>query len=190
MSVNLSALLNLLAGTQSPIGPLINTLSSLLNTLTLGAVDLKKVKVTISLKPGQLTVPVADQSPTRLRFTSSDSSPYTAGPVSTSQFLAPASQGIANSGLLVTLTLIDDQGLLGTLLKQLGIDLNSVLNQLLSNLTTVLLPALGNTIIPLLLQPIDSALTSITGLLGLGLGNVYVTNTPDSIKCGNPMLVH
>ncbi|WP_081074985.1 pilus assembly protein TadG-related protein [Burkholderia multivorans] len=189
-SVNLSALLNLLAGTQSPIGPLINTLSSLLNTLTLGAVDLKKVKVTISLKPGQLTVPVADQSPTRLRFTSSDSSPYTAGPVSTSQFLAPASQGIANSGLLVTLTLIDDQGLLGMLLKHLGIDLNSVLNQLLSNLTTVLLPALGNTIIPLLLQPIDSALTSITGLLGLGLGNVYVTNTPDSIKCGNPMLVH
>ncbi|WP_244113736.1 pilus assembly protein TadG-related protein [Burkholderia cepacia] len=190
VSVNLQGLLNLLSGTQpNVIGPVIDTLTTLISTLTLGTINLNQIKITVSLKPGQLTVPIANQSPTTLTFTSSDASPYMQGPVSTAQFLAPAVQGIAKNGLIVSVSLIDNKGLLAQALQFLGIDLNSILNKLLSSVTSLLLPALANVLVPLLLQPIDSVLSSVAGLLGLGLGNAYVTNTPDSIKCGNPMLV-
>nr|WP_275921867.1 pilus assembly protein TadG-related protein [Burkholderia sola] len=191
VSVNLSSLLNLLN-----LGGLSSTLAALIKTLTLGIVDLNAISVNIGLRPGQMTtVPVANQSPTPLLFSYPGSqssaapnppSPYTLG-TGTDQFLSPAVTGITNNGLTVSLTL-GDSGLLGAL-KALGIDLSGVLSQLLSNLLGPLLSALGNTLVPLLLQPIDSLLTSVTGLLGLSLGNAYVTNTPDSIKCGNPMLV-
>ncbi|MBN3831314.1 hypothetical protein G3N64_05400 [Burkholderia sp. Ac-20344] len=190
VSVNLQGLLNLLSGSQPTIiGPVTNSLTALISTLTLGTINLNQIKITISLKPGQLTVPIANQNPTTLTFTSSDASPYMQGPVPTTQFLAPAVQGIAKNGLILSVSLIDNQGLLAQALKLLGIDLNLILNQLLSGVTSLLLPALANVLVPLLLQPIDSVLTSVAGLLGLGLGNAYVTNTPDSIKCGNPMLV-
>nr|WP_279612079.1 pilus assembly protein TadG-related protein [Burkholderia metallica] len=190
VSVNLSSLLGLLN-----LGGLSSTLATLLNVLTLGIVNLNAISVNISLLPGQMTVPVANQNPTPLVFTypgpgssasPSPASPYTLG-TGTDQFLSPAVTGIANSGLKVSLSL-GDSGLLG-LLKAVGIDLSGVLSQLLTTLTGPLLTALANTLVPLLLQPIDSLLTSVTGLLGLSLGNAYVTNTPDSIKCGNPMLV-
>ncbi|AYQ40084.1 hypothetical protein CVS37_09155 [Burkholderia lata] len=191
VSVNLQGLLNLLTGTQPKvIGPVIDTLTALVSTLTLGAINLNQIKITVSLKPGQLTVPIANQSPTTLTFTSSDASPYMQGPVPTTQFLAPAVQAIAKSGLTVSVSLIDNKGLLAQALQLLGIDLNSILNTLLSSVTSLLLPTLANVLVPLLLQPIDSVLSSVAGLLGLGLGNAYVTNTPDSIKCGNPVLVH
>ncbi|MCA7902793.1 pilus assembly protein TadG-related protein [Burkholderia cepacia] len=190
VSVNLQGLLNLLSGTQpNVIGPVIDTLTALISTLTLGAINLNQIKITVSLKPGQLTVPIANQSPTTLTFTSSDASPYMQGPVPTAQFLAPAVQGIAKNGLIVSVSLIDNKGLLAQALQLLGIDLNSILNKLLSSVTSLLLPTLANVLVPLLLQPIDSVLNSVAGLLGLGLGNAYVTNTPDSIKCGDPVLV-
>nr|WP_305143989.1 pilus assembly protein TadG-related protein [Burkholderia sp. A2] len=191
VTVNLSSLLNLLN-----LGGLSSTLAVLIKTLTLGIVDLNAISVNIGLRPGQMTtVPVANQSPTPLLFSYPGSqssaapnppSPYMLG-TGTDQFLSPAVTGITNNGLTVSLTL-GDSGLLGAL-KAVGIDLSGVLSQLLSNLLGPLLSALGNTLVPLLLQPIDSLLTSVTGLLGLSLGNAYVTNTPDSIKCGNPMLV-
>jgi uncharacterized membrane protein len=190
VTVNLSSLLGLLN-----LGPLSSTLATLLNVLTIGVVNLNAISVNISLLPGQITVPVANQNSTPLVFTypgpgssasPSPASPYTLG-TGTDQFLSPAVTGIGNSGLKVSVSL-GDTGLLG-LLKTLGLDLSSILSQLLTALTGPLLSALANTLVPLLLQPIDSLLTSVTGVLGLSLGNAYVTNTPDSIKCGNPMLV-
>ncbi|WP_241011747.1 MULTISPECIES: pilus assembly protein TadG-related protein [Burkholderia] len=178
VSVNLQSLLSLLG---------LNTVISALNVLTLGLINLNQISVNISLKPGQLTVPVANQTPTALTFTypgpgssasPSPASPYTLG-TGTDQFLAPAVQGIVGSGLSVSVSA--SGGLVGVLA--------GILNPLLDILTGPLLTALGSTLVPLLLQPIDSLLTSVTGLLGLSLGNAYVTNTPDSIKCGNPMLV-
>lgn len=182
VSVNLQSLLNLLN-----LGGLTSTLTSLLNVLTLGLLNLNDISISISLKPGQLTVPVANQTPTPLSFaypgpqssaSPSPASPYTLN-VGTDQFLAPAVQGIVNGGL--TLTLSASGGLVSILA--------GVLNPLLSALTGPILTALGNTLVPLLLQPVDSLLASVTSLLGLSLGNAYVTNTPDSIKCGTPMLV-
>ncbi|WP_244166571.1 pilus assembly protein TadG-related protein [Burkholderia anthina] len=191
VSVNLSSLLNLLN-----LGGLSSTLAVLVKTLTLGIVDLNAISVNIGLRPGQMTtVPVANQSPTQLLFSypgpqssaaPNPPAPYALG-VGTDQFLSPAVTGITNNGLTVSLTL-GDSGLLAAL-KAVGIDLSGVLSQVLSKLLGPLLSALGNTLVPLLLQPIDSLLTSVTGLLGLSLGNAYVTNTPDSIKCGDPMLV-
>ena len=189
VSVNLQGLLNLLTGTQpNVIGPVIDTLTALISTLTLGTINLNQIKITVSLKPGQLTIPIANQSPTTLEFTSSDASPYMQS-VSTTRFLVPAVQAIAKNGLTVSVSLIDNKGLLAQALQLLGIDLNSILNKLLSSVTSLLLPTLANVLVPLLLQPVDSVLSSVAGLLGLGLGNAYVTNTPDSIKCGNPVLV-
>ncbi|WP_230940703.1 pilus assembly protein TadG-related protein [Burkholderia diffusa] len=175
VSVNLQSLLNLLN-----LGGLVSGLTTLVKVLTFGALDLTQISVNIKLTPGQLTIPVANQSPTPLTFTypGSPASPYMLS-VGTDQLLSPAVQSALNSGLSVELTA--DSGLL----ELLGLVVTPVLNVVLGPI----LSALGTTLVPLLLQPIDSLLTSITGLLGLSLGNAYVTNTPDSIKCGNPMLV-
>ena len=175
VSVNLQSLLNLLN-----LGGLISGLTTLVNVLTFGALDLTQISVNINLTPGQLTIPVANQTPTPLTFTypGSPASPYMLS-VGTDQFLSPVVQSALNSGLSVQLTA--DSGLLSAL----GLVVTPVLNVVLGPI----LSALGTTLVPLLLQPIDSLLTSVTGLLGLSLGNAYVTNTPDSIKCGNPMLV-
>ncbi|WP_260436570.1 pilus assembly protein TadG-related protein [Burkholderia sp. Bp9004] len=175
VSVNLQSLLNLLN-----LGGLISGLTTLVNVLTFGALDLTQISVNINLTPGQLTIPVANQTPTPLTFTypGSPASPYMLS-VGTDQFLSPAVQSALNSGLSVQLTA--NSGLLSLL----GLVVTPVLNVVLGPI----LSALGTTLVPLLLQPIDSLLTSVTGLLGLSLGNAYVTNTPDSIKCGNPMLV-
>lgn len=183
VSVNLQSLLNLLN-----LGGLTPALTTLLSVATLGVLNLNSISININLQPGQLTVPVANQSPTSLVFTypgpgssasPSPASPYMLG-TGTDQFLSPAVQGISNSAL--SLQLSAPTGSLASLLA-------GVLNPLLSIITGPILSALGSTLVPLLLQPIDSLLTSVTGLLGLSLGNAYVTNTPDSIKCGNPMLV-
>ena len=178
VSVNLQSLLNLLN-----LGGLVSGLTTLVKTLPLGIVDLTDISININLLPGQLTVPVANQSPTPLVFTypgpGSSASPNPASPymlsTGTDQFLSPAVQGILNSGL--SLKLSTSSGLLSWLGDIVGV------------VTGPILSALATTLVPLLLQPIDSLLTSVTGLLGLSLGNAYVTNTPDSIKCGNPMLV-
>ncbi|WP_227789513.1 pilus assembly protein TadG-related protein [Burkholderia sp. HI2761] len=181
VAVNLQSLQSLL----SLLG--LNTVISALNVLTLGLINLNQISVNISLKPGQLTVPVANQTPTPLTFTypgpgssasPSPASPYMLG-TGTDQFLSPAVQGIVGSGLSVS---VSANGGSASVLA-------GILNPLLDILTGPLLTALGSTLVPLLLQPIDSLLTSVTGLLGLSLGNAYVTNTPDSIKCGDPMLV-
>ncbi|WP_279613106.1 pilus assembly protein TadG-related protein [Burkholderia sp. BCC0322] len=182
VSVNLQSLLNLLN-----LGGLISGLSTLVKTLTLGLLDLSQISVNINLTPGQLTIPVANQSATPLAFTypgpGSSASPAPASPymlsTGTDQILSPAVQSALNSGLSIQLTA--NSGLLALLGDVVTPVLNVVLGPILS--------ALGTTLVPLLLQPIDSLLTSVTGLLGLSLGNAYVTNTPDSIKCGNPMLV-
>ncbi len=182
VSVNLQSLLNLLN-----LGGLVSGLTTLVKTLTLGIVDLTDISININLLPGQLTVPVANQSPTPLVFTypgpGSSASPNPASPymlsTGTDQFLSPAVQGILNSGL--SLKLSTSSGLLSWL--------GDIVNPILGVVTGPILSALATTLVPLLLQPIDSLLTSVTGLLGLSLGNAYVTNTPDSIKCGNPMLV-
>ncbi|WP_423759846.1 pilus assembly protein TadG-related protein [Burkholderia sp. NLJ2] len=182
VSVNLQSLLNLLN-----LGGLVSGLTTLVKTLTLGIVDLTDISININLLPGQLTVPVANQSPTPLVFTypgpGSSASPSPTSPymlsTGTDQFLSPAVQGILNSGL--SLQLSANSGVL----SWLGV----LVNPILSVVTGPILSALATTLVPLLLQPIDSLLTSVTGLLGLSLGNAYVTNTPDSIKCGNPMLV-
>ncbi|MCA8146730.1 MULTISPECIES: pilus assembly protein TadG-related protein [Burkholderia] len=175
VSVNLQSLLNLLN-----LGGLISGLTTLVDVLTLGALDLTEISVNINLTPGQLTIPVANQSPTPLVFTypGTPSSPYTLS-AGTDQLLSPTVQSALNSGLSVQLTAN------GGLLKLLGDVTTPILNVVLGPL----LSALGSTLVPMLLQPVDSLLTSVTGLLGLSLGNAYVTNTPDSIKCGNPMLV-
>lgn len=175
VSVNLQSLLNLLN-----LGGLISGLTTLVNVLTFGVLDLTQISVNINLTPGQLTIPVANQTPTPLTFTypGGPASPYMLS-VGTDQFLSPAVQSALNSGLSVQLTA--NSGLLSAL----GLVVTPVLNVVLGPI----LSALGTTLVPLLLQPIDSLLTSVTGLLGLSLGNAYVTNTPDSIKCGNPMLV-
>lgn len=175
VSVNLQSLLNLLN-----LGGLVSGLTTLVKVATLGVLDLTDISINIKLTPGQLTIPVANQSPTPLTFTypGSPASPYMLS-VGTDQLLSPAVQSALNSGLSVQLTA--DSGLLAAL----GIVLTPVLDVVLGPI----LSALGATLVPLLLQPIDSLLTSVTGLLGLSLGNAYVTNTPDSIKCGNPMLV-
>ena len=152
-----------------------------------GIVDLTDVSINVNLLPGQLTVPVANQSPIPLVFTypgpGSSASPTPASSymlgTGTDQFLSPAVQGILNSGL--SLKLSTSSGLLSWL--------GDIVNPILGVVTGPILSALATTLVPLLLQPIDSLLTSVTGLLGLSLGNAYVTNTPDSIKCGNPMLV-
>ncbi|MGU7812626.1 pilus assembly protein TadG-related protein [Burkholderia sp. AW49-1] len=183
VSVNLQSLLNLLN-----LGGLTSALTTLLSVATLGLLNVNDISVNVNLQPGQLTVPVANQNPTSLVFTypgpGSSASPSPASPymlsVGTDQFLSPAVQGIANGGL--TLSLSAPQGSLAGLLA-------GILNPVVSLITGPLLTALASTLVPLLLQPIDSLLTSVTGLLGLSLGNAYVTNTPDSIKCGNPMLV-
>ncbi|SDE26001.1 Uncharacterized membrane protein [Paraburkholderia lycopersici] len=181
-SVNLQGLLSFLN-----LGGLATDLTSILNILTLGLLNLSNISVNISLKTGQMTVPVANQTPTALTFTypvsasstpPNPTAPYALG-VGTDQFLAPVVQGIVNSGL--TISLSASGGLASVL--------SGVQNSILEALTGPLLTALGQTLVPLLLQPVDSLLTSITGLLGLSLGNAYVINTPDSIKCGNPMLV-
>jgi len=175
VSVNLQSLLNLLN-----LGGLISGLTTLVKVLTFGVLDLTQISININLTPGQLTIPVANQTPTPLTFTypGSPASPYMLS-VGTDQFLSPVVQSALNSGLSVQLTA--DSGLLSAL----GLVVTPVLNVVLGPI----LSALGTTLVPLLLQPIDSLLTSVTGLLGLSLGNAYVTNTPDSIKCGNPMLV-
>ncbi|KAB0684342.1 hypothetical protein F7R13_09335 [Burkholderia territorii] len=175
VSVNLQSLLNLLN-----LGGLVSGLTTLIKVATLGVLDLTDISINIKLTPGQLTIPVANQSPTPLTFTypGSPASPYMLS-AGTDQLLSPAVQSALNSGLSVQLTA--DSGLLAAL----GIVLTPVLDVVLGPI----LSALGATLVPLLLQPIDSLLTSVTGLLGLSLGNAYVTNTPDSIKCGNPMLV-
>ncbi|NHV30892.1 pilus assembly protein TadG-related protein [Burkholderia sp. D-99] len=178
VSVNLQSLLSLLG---------LNTVISALNVLTLGLINLNQISVNINLQPGQLTVPVANQTPTPLTFTypgpGASGSPSPASPymlsTGTDQFLSPAVQGIVGSGLSISVSAS------GGLVSVLA----GILNPLLDILTGPLLSALGSTLVPLLLQPVDSLLTSVTGLLGLSLGNAYVTNTPDSIKCGNPMLV-
>ncbi|VWB20350.1 membrane protein [Burkholderia lata] len=178
VTVSLQSLLDLLG-----LGPVTNLLSA----LTLGLINLNQISVNITIQPGQVTIPVANQNWAPLTFTypgpGSSASPSPASPymlsTTTGQFLAPAVQGIANSGLSFTLSA---QGGLAKVLA-------GILNPVLNILTGPLLSALGSTLVPLLLQPIDSLLTSVTGLLGLSLGNAYVTNTPDSIKCGNPMLV-
>ena len=178
VSVNLQSLLSLLG---------LNTVISALNLVTLGLINLNQISVNINLTPGQLTVPVANQTPTALTFTypgpGSSASPSPASPymlsTGTDQFLSPAVQAITNNGLSISLSA---GGGLASILA-------GILNPLLNILIGPLLSALGTTLVPLLLQPIDSLLTSVTGLLGLSLGNAYVTNTPDSIKCGNPMLV-
>jgi hypothetical protein len=174
VSVNLQSLLNLLN-----LGGLISGLTTLVDVLTLGALDLTEISVNINLTPGQLTIPVANQSPTPLVFTypGTPSSPYTLS-AGTDSFVPHGSSAL-NSGLSVQLTAN------GGLLKLLGDVTTPILNVVLGPL----LSALGSTLVPMLLQPVDSLLTSVTGLLGLSLGNAYVTNTPDSIKCGNPMLV-
>ncbi|WP_396330380.1 pilus assembly protein TadG-related protein [Burkholderia anthina] len=201
MTVNLQSLLNLLSSQPSLAG-LTNLTSvlgmqlgdgGLLSGLLSQLVSLlvPQITVTVGLKSGQLSVPVANQSVTPLTFTASDTAPYQQASVTTTQFLAPAVQGVVNSGL--TLSLQVSGGVTGTLLnllKTLGLDVNSILSQLLTTLTDPLLKALGKTIVPLLLQPVDSILSSITGVLGLGLGNAYVANSPLAIKCGDPMLVH
>jgi len=182
VSVNLQSLLNLLN-----LGGLTSTLTTLLNVLTLGLLNLNNISVNINLTPGQLTVPIANQTPTPLTFTypgpGSSASPSPASPymlsMGTDQFLSPAVQAITNNGLSISLSAS------GGLVSVLA----GILNPLLNALVGPLLSALGSTLVPLLLQPVDSLLTSVTGLLGLSLGNAYVTNTPDSIKCGNPMLV-
>ncbi|WP_272148334.1 pilus assembly protein TadG-related protein [Burkholderia cepacia] len=175
VSVNLQSLLNLLN-----LGGLVSGLTTLVKVLTFGVLDLTQISVNINLTPGQLTLPVANQNPTQLVFTypGSLASPYMLS-TGTDQLLSPAVQGALNSGLSVQLTA--NSGLLDAL----GLVVTPVLNVVLGPI----LSALGATLVPLLLQPIDSLLTSVTGLLGLSLGNAYVTNTPDSIKCGNPMLV-
>jgi len=175
VSVKLQSLLNLLN-----LGGLVSGLTTLVKTVTLGIVDLTDISVNINLTPGQLTVPVANQTPTPLVFTypGGPASPYTLS-TGTDQLLSPAIQSALNSGLTVQLTA--DSGAL----KYLGDLTTPILNVVLGPI----LSALGTTLVPLLLQPVDSLLTSVTGLLGLSLGNAYVTNTPDSIKCGNPMLV-
>ncbi|WP_231110395.1 pilus assembly protein TadG-related protein [Burkholderia territorii] len=175
VSVNLQSLLNLLN-----LGGLVSGLTTLVKVATLGALDLTDISINIKLTPGQLTIPVANQSPTPLTFTypGSPASPYMLS-VGTDQLLSPAVQSALNSGLSVQLTA--NSGLLALL----GMVVTPVLDVVLGPI----LSALGATLVPLLLQPIDSLLTSVTGLLGLSLGNAYVTNTPDSIKCGNPMLV-
>lgn len=81
VSVNLQSLLNLLN-----LGGLISGLTTLVDVLTLGALDLTEISVNINLTPGQLTIPVANQSPTPLVFTypGTPSSPYTLRPAPTS----------------------------------------------------------------------------------------------------------
>ncbi|PRF92513.1 pilus assembly protein TadG-related protein [Burkholderia multivorans] len=180
-SVNLQSLLNLLN-----LGGLASTLTTLLDTLTLGLLNVNDISVSISLTPGQVTVPIANQNPTPLTFTypgAGSAAPATPSTqtVSTGQFLSPAVQGIVNSGL--TLKLTAARGSVVELLTQ-------VLNPILGLITGPLLSTLGTTLIPALLQPVDSLLTSVTGLLGLSVGNASVTTTSDSIKCGSPMLVH
>ncbi|WP_279613294.1 pilus assembly protein TadG-related protein [Burkholderia pyrrocinia] len=196
LTVNLQNLLTLL-GNQPSLGGQTNLTTVLGNQLgsggllsTLISLLVQQITVTVSLKSGQLSVPVANQSPQTLTFKSSDSPPDIQGPVKTTQFLAPAVQGIANSGLTLSLQVSGGiTGALLNLLKLLGLDVSSILSQLLSTLTGPLLTALGNTLVPLLLQPVDSILTSVTGVLGLGLGNAYVANSPLAIKCGDPVLV-
>ncbi|WP_174903429.1 pilus assembly protein TadG-related protein [Burkholderia pseudomultivorans] len=201
MTVNLQSLLNLLSNQPSLTGMtnlttvLGNQLGSggLLSGLLSQLVSLlvPQITITVGLKSGQLSVPVANQSVTPLTFTSADSAPYQQAQVETTQFLAPAVQGIANSGLTLSLKVSGGvTGALLDLLNVLGLNVNSILSQLLTTLTGPLLTALGNTILPLLLQPVDSILSSVTGVLGLGLGNAYVANSPLAIKCGDPMLVH
>ncbi|MDN7615165.1 pilus assembly protein TadG-related protein [Burkholderia cepacia] len=196
LTVNLQSLLNLLSGQPSLAGQ--TSLTSILgNQLGSGGLVsqlvsllVPNITVTIGLKSGQLSLPVANQSVQTLKFTSTDSPPDIQGPIPTTQFLAPAVQGIANSGL--TLSLQVSGGItapLLSLLNLLGLNVNAILSQLLSTLTGPLLTALGNTLVPLLLQPVDSILTSVTGVLGLGLGNAYVANAPLAIKCGDPVLV-
>ncbi|WP_249179708.1 pilus assembly protein TadG-related protein [Burkholderia dolosa] len=183
VSVKLQSLLNLLN-----LGGLTSALTTLLDTLTLGLLNVNQISVNINLTPGQLTVPVANQSPTPLVFEysgaassalPSDASSYTQT-VGTGQVLSPALQSITNSGL--TLELSAPRGSAAGLLA-------GILNPILGLVTGPLLSALGNTLVPMVLQPIDSLLTSVTGLLGVSLGNASVTTTPDSIKCGDPMLV-
>ncbi|MDR0241996.1 MAG: pilus assembly protein TadG-related protein [Burkholderia sp.] len=196
LTVNLQSLLNLLSGQPSLAGQtslttiLGNQLGSggLLSQLV--SLLVPNISVTIGLKSGQLSIPVANQSVQTLKFASTDSPPDIQGPISTSQFLAPAVQGVANSGLTLSLQVSGGvTGALLNLLNLLGLNVNAILSQLLSTLTGPLLTALGNTLIPLLLQPVDSVLTSVTSVLGLGLGNAYVANSPLAIKCGDPVLV-
>lgn len=177
-SVSLQSLLDLLS---------LGTVTNLLDAVTFGLINLNQISVNINIQPGQVTIPVANQDPSPLTFTypgaGSSGSPNPGPPymrnTATDQFLAPAVQGISNSGLSFSLSAS------GGLARVLA----GILTPLLNILTGPLLSALGSTLVPLLLQPIDSLLTSVTGLLGLSLGNAYVTNTPDSIRCGNPMLV-
>ncbi|WP_275691216.1 MULTISPECIES: pilus assembly protein TadG-related protein [unclassified Burkholderia] len=178
VTVSLQSLLDLLG---------LGSVTDLLTALTFGLINLNQILVNIAIQPGQVTIPVANQNWAPLTFTypgpgssalPSPGSPYMLS-TTTGQFLAPAVKGIANSGLSFTLSA---QGGLAKVLA-------GILNPVLNVLTVPLLSALGSTLVPLLLQPVDSLLNSVTGLLGLSLGNAYVTNTPDSIKCGNPMLV-
>ncbi|UXU89296.1 pilus assembly protein TadG-related protein [Burkholderia sp. S-53] len=177
-SVSLQSLLDLLS---------LGTVTNLLDAVTFGLINLNQISVNINIQPGQVTIPVANQDPSPLTFTypgAGSSGSQNPGPpymrnTATDQFLAPAVQGISNSGLSFSLSAS------GGLARVLA----GILTPLLNILTGPLLSALGSTLVPLLLQPIDSLLTSVTGLLGLSLGNAYVTNTPDSIRCGNPMLV-
>ncbi|WP_321886200.1 hypothetical protein, partial [Burkholderia cenocepacia] len=158
-----------------------------LKVLTLGLINLNQITVNINIQPGQVTIPVANQGQTALTFkypgpgssvSPSPAPPYTLS-TPTTQFLAPAVQGIANSGISFSLSAQ------GGLIKVLA----GILSPVLNILTGPLLSALGSALVPLLLQPVDSLLTAVTGLLGLSLGNASVTNAPDWIKCGNPILV-
>ncbi|WP_257126227.1 pilus assembly protein TadG-related protein [Burkholderia sp. ABCPW 11] len=178
VSVNLQSLLDLLG---------LGVVTNALKVLTLGLINLNQITVNINIQPGQVTIPVANQGQTTLTFQypgpGSSGSPNPGPPYTlstpTTQFLAPAVQGIANSGLSFSLSA---EGGLAQVLA-------GILSPVLNILTGPLLNALGSTLVPLLLQPIDSLLTAVTGLLGLSLGNASVTNAPDWIKCGNPILV-
>ncbi|WP_244109350.1 pilus assembly protein TadG-related protein [Burkholderia anthina] len=190
LSVSVGSLLNLTGLTNAPLlGPLLQPILAL--------VGLNSLTAQISLKTGKLVVPIANQNTAPLTFTysmattpptlassayacpaSSTSNPYMLC-VGTDQFLAPATQSLLNNSL--SLKLSANGGLTAAL--------TLLLNPLLDTLTGPLLSLLSPILIPLVMQPLDSLLTSVTGLLGLGLGNAYVTNAPDAIKCGDPMLV-
>lgn len=189
ISASLQGLLALTGLTSSPI------LAPLLTPI-LALVGLDTLTVQVGLKTGKLVVPLANQNVAPLTFEYSlatnpptlASSAYACPSgvnnpnmlcVGTDQFLAPATQSLLSSNLTLKLS---SKGGLTELVAAL-------LNPLLDQLTGPLLSLLKPILIPLVMQPIDSLLTSVTGLLGLSLGNAYVTNTPDAIKCGDPMLV-
>ena len=182
VSINLKTLLNA-AG-----------LTGVLNDL-LCALDCGSVTATVTANPTGPLLELANQSPVPLTFTypvplssgtSDPTAPYMLS-TGTQQLLKPALQSLFSSGLTITLS---GGGLLGSVLNSLlGDVLGSTVSGSSAPLTGSLLAALEPALVDTLAPEVDNLLAQSTGLLGLSLGNAYVTDTPDSIQCGAPMLV-